>query len=226
MPHKHIVKSYDKELEQLQQKISEMGKLAALQLSTGIEAFIQKNSQHARLVVETDATVDNLEQEIHQLVVHLLASRQPLAVDLRTITSALQIATDLERIADYAENIAKQVMILGEKDIEPALYEYIINMTEIAQVMLKGVLESYEKSDVRQSHEVWKQDAEIDTFYAALLSKLQVYMKDDSQNVNACTSLLFIARCLERIGDHIKNVAEHIHFITTGELFTTATALE
>jgi phosphate transport system protein len=216
---KHIVKSYDKELEHLNGKISDMGRIARMQLDTALEAFILKDTESAKKIVERDSVVDALEHSIHRLTVHLLASRQPMAIDLRMIISSLRIATDMERIADYVANIAKQVMILNGVSMDDALRESIIGMTEIARDMLTDILEAYIESDIHKALDVRCQDMEIDKLYATLFTKLRMCMMKDSQTVKMCTALLFVARCLERIGDHIKNVAEDIYFIVTGELY-------
>lgn len=222
MPHKHTVKSYDEELAQLHNKILEMGELADLQLTNAMEAFLHQDAQHAQRVIENDAPIDQLEQEIHKFVVHLLASRQPMAGDLRMIMTALQIGTDVERIADYAENIAKHTMPLAQLSLAEDLRDLVVNMADIAHEMLKNIVAVYQQPDVQQTRIIRERDQAIDQLYQQLLNQLQTCMQHDPQSVNACTSLLFIARCLERIGDHIKNVAEHIYFITTGELFTNA----
>jgi phosphate transport system protein len=128
----------------------------------------------------------------------------------------LKIATDLERIADYAANIAKNVMHLDHVSMEKPL-GLIIRMGELASHMLMDVIDAYRGSDVRKAIAVWHRDEDINQVYADLLSHLRSYMKADSDNINAYTSLIFAARCCERIGDHIKNVAESVYFITHGE---------
>ena len=222
MLHKHTVKSYDEELAQLHDKILRMGQLADLQLTNALDAFLHQDVQHAQRVIENDTPIDQLEQEIHQFVVHLLASRQPMASDLRMITMALQIATDIERIADYAENIAKHTTHLAQMSIADDLRNLVVNMADVAHEMLEKIVAVYQQPDIQQAKAIRQRDRDLDQLYEQLLAQLQTCMQHDSQSVNACTSLLFIARCLERIGDHIKNVAEHIYFITTGELLTNA----
>jgi phosphate transport system protein len=148
----------------------------------------------------------------------MLAMRQPMGSDLRHIISALKIAADLERIADYAANIAKNVMDLDHVSLEKPV-ELIIRMAELASHMLKDVIVAYREVDVRKATAVWHRDEDINKIYADLLSHLRSYMKADSDNINVYTSLIFAARCCERIGDHIKNVAESVYFITHGESF-------
>ena len=212
----HIVRSYDQELDLLISKISEMGKVAEEQLAKAIEALITKDSRLAVNVIYTDAQVNDLQSTVDGLTVRMLAMRQPMGSDLRHIISALKIAADLERIADYAANIAKNVMDLDRVSLEKPV-GLIIRMAELASHMLKDVIDAYRETDVRKATAVWHRDEDINRVYADLLSQLRSYMKADSDNINAYTSLIFAARCRERIGDHIKNVAESVFFITNGE---------
>ena len=212
----HIVRSYDQELDLLISKISEMGKVAEEQLAKAIEALITKDSRLAVNVIYNDAQVNDLQSTVDGLTVRMLAMRQPMGSDLRHIISALKIAADLERIADYAANIAKNVMDLDRVSLEKPV-GLIIRMAELASHMLKDVIDAYRETDVRKATAVWHRDEDINRVYADLLSQLRSYMKADSYNINTYTSLIFAARCCERIGDHIKNVAESVFFITNGE---------
>jgi phosphate transport system protein len=212
----HIVRSYDQELELLISKISEMGKVAEEQLAKAIEALITKDSQLAVNVIYSDAQVNDLQNTVDGLTVRMLAMRQPMGYDLRHIIAALKIAADLERIADYAANIAKNVMDLDRVSLEKPV-GLIIRMAELANTMLNDVIDAYCETDFIKATAVWHRDEDINRVYADLLSQLRSYMKADSDNINAYTSLIFAARCCERIGDHIKNVAESVYFITHGE---------
>lgn len=215
----HIVKTYDKELSELTGKISDIGHMSRLQLDTALQAFKTRDLLTAKRIIERDSAIDHLELEVNRLTVHMLASRQPLAVDLRTIISALKIATDMERMADYAVSIARQVLALNGKAIQPSLHHSVIAMIQVIQDMLNAILEAYAESDVEKAMAIWEHDKKVDRLYSSLLGELRTCMTEDNQYVNACTSLLFIARCLERMGDHIKNVAENIYFTVTGELY-------
>ena len=217
---KHIVKSYDKELDELKDEIASMGRIAEAQLRDVREAFITRSAKMALKLIEQDPLVNKLEHDVNQLTVHLLAARQPLAVDLRSIISALKIATDLERIADYAKNIARQVIVLSDLSLKEEDCKLVVDIIDITRVMLTKVLESYAESDVDKALEAWKLDHKVDTRYAELLGELQRCMINDPQNVEGCTAMLFIGRCLERIGDHIQNISEDIYFIVKGELYT------
>jgi phosphate transport system protein len=218
MPRDHTVRSYDLELDLLISKISEMGKVAKEQLAKAIEALITKDSRLAVDVIYSDAQANDLQNSVDRLTVRMLAMRQPMGSDLRHIISALKIAAELERIADYAANIAKHGMDLDHVSLERPV-GYIIRMAEVASHMLKDVIDAYRKTDVRKAKAVWQRDEDINEIYADLLSQLRSYMKADSDNINTYTSLIFTARCCERIGDHIKNIAESVQFIARGESF-------
>ena len=189
---KHIVKSYDQELQELRGKISDIGRMSLFQLNTVLEAFTKQDMSSARRIIERDSAIDHLEHEVNRLTVHMLASRQPLAVDLRTIISALKIATDMERVADYVVNIAKQVLALNDNPILPSLRSSVVAMIKIIQDMLDAILEAYSDSDVERAMAVWERDKKVDQLYTSLLSELRVCMTEDNQHVNACTALLFI----------------------------------
>jgi phosphate transport system protein len=212
----HIVRSYDQELELLISKISEMGKVAEEQLAKAIKALITKDSQLAVNVICSDVLVNDLQNAVDRLTVRMLAMRQPMGSDLRHIISALKIAAELERIADYAANIAKNVMDLDHVSLEEPVGR-IIRMAELASHMLKDVIGAYQETDAQKAMAVWHRDEDINQVYTDLLSQLRSYMKVDSENTDIYTSLIFTARCCERIGDHIQNIAESVYFITHGE---------
>jgi phosphate transport system protein len=214
----HIVRSYDQELDLLKTKLMEMGRITGEQLSKAAEALVSKDGRLAVNVIYTDSTVDDLQHEVDRLTVQMLAMRQPMALDLRHIIAGLKIAAELERIADYAANIGKHVIDLDHVSLEKPV-EMIVRMTEVAQQMLKDVLHAYKDVDIPLSINVWNQDEEINKIYASLLSKLRLYMKEDANNIITYTSLIFVARCCERIGDHIKNIAECVYFIDKGQSY-------
>lgn len=215
----HIVKTYDQELNELTGKIADIGQMSRLQLETLIEAFANRDMPNARRIIDRDAAIDHLEQDVNRLTVHLLAARQPLAGDLRAIVSALKIATDLERVADYVVSIARQLIAVNGTPVDESIKTAIIAMMTLVQDMLAAIAEAYAASNVDKALSVWVRDAEVDQRYAALLAQLRTCMLAGGQYVDACPALLFMARCLERMGDHIKNVAEDIYFTVTGELF-------
>jgi phosphate transport system protein len=215
MPREHIMRTYDEELDLLRSKITQMGEICVLQLSKAVESLTKRDTMLAEDVVLGDARVNALNGEIDQLTFRILAMRQPVAIDLRNIISGLKIAVDLERIADYAANIAKCVGDLNHIILDRPIRS-ILRMAAIAQQMLRDILEAYEQADDAKARSVWQVDKQIDAIYADLLGEIKIYMAEESGKVDAYTSLMFVARCCERIGDHIKNVAESVQFIQRG----------
>jgi phosphate transport system protein len=221
----HIVRSYDQELDLLQSKLLEMGQFAEEQLRKALEALVSRDSSLAVNVISNDSKVNKLQSEVDRLTVRMLAMRQPMALDLRHIISALRIGVELERVADYAANIGKSVIDLNDVSLEEPV-EQIIRMAELTQKMLNEVMHAYRKANVSQAIAVWKQDEEVNKIYANLLSQLRLYMKEDANNINTYTSLIFVSRSCERIGDHIKNIAECVYYIEKGQEYAALVAAD
>ena len=219
MANDHIVKSFDEELSRLNQLIAEMGGLAESQLATAVDALSRRDSKLAANVVAQDARVDALENEVDAFAVRMLALRQPMANDLRIIVGSIRIAADLERIADYAANVAKRAIALNQNaPVEPA--RAIPRMSRIVEGMIKDVLDAHIDRDIGKAVEVWRRDVEVDAAYTSLFRELLTYMMEDPRNITVCTHLLFIAKNIERIGDHTTNIAETIHYTVKGERLT------
>ena len=211
----HILKSYDEELNKLQNTLISMGGMAESQVAAAIQSVMRRDSELAAEVVEGDARVDMLETEVDALVVRLLALRQPMARDLREIISALKIASDLERICDYAANVAKRSIALNQAPVaKPALA--IPRMGKLAQILIKDVLDAYVHRDADKAMQVWLGDEELDELYTSLFRELLTYMMEDPRSITAGTHLLFMAKNIERIGDHATNIAETIYFLIHG----------
>jgi phosphate transport system protein len=215
MASEHIIKSYDEELQRLDNAITQMGGLAESQLGGAIEAVVKRDSDLATEVIEGDVRVDTLEREIESLVVRLLALRQPMARDLRHNIAALKIASDLERIGDYAANVAKRSIALNQTPPVRPVYA-VPRMGRLCQAMIKDILDAYVERDADKALAVWLRDEELDEMYTSLFRELLTYMIEDPRNITACTHLLFIAKNLERIGDHTTNVAETLYFLVHG----------
>jgi phosphate transport system protein len=219
MASEHIIKSYDEELNRLNNAIAQMGGLAETQLAAAIEAVIQRDSEQAALVVERDVEVDKLERDVDGYALRLLALRQPMARDLREVLSALKIAADLERICDYAANVAKRSIALNA--IPPVRPVYALpRMARLAQTLTKDVLDAYVQRDADKALVVWNRDEELDEMYSGLFRELLTYMMEDPRNITACTHLLFMAKNIERIGDHATNIAETVYFLVHGTPLT------
>ncbi len=212
----HIVKSYDEELTQLNNTIVEMGGITETQIEAAIQAVVERNPLQARRVIDDDDKVDDLNYEVDTQAMRLLALRQPMALDLRNVVAALKISSDLERIADYASNIARRSLALSEVDpVRPI--GALPRMARPILTMLKNVLDAYIDHDVDKAIAVWHADEEVDDMYTSLFRELLTYMMEDARHITPCTHVLFIAKNIERIGDHITNISETIYFLVHGE---------
>lgn len=212
---KHIVKSYDEELADLAGQIVQMGAHAERQIATATKALVERDDELADQVIDADRAVDDLEEVIDQHAIKMLATRQPMAVDLRVISMSLKISNDLERIADYAKGIAKRARRLSTNpQLKPLVT--IPRMAELAQAMLKDVLDAFITRDAEAAMEVWHRDQAIDDLYDSLFRELVTFILEDPRTTSTAIDLLFIAKNLERIGDHTTNVAEKIHYMVHG----------
>jgi phosphate transport system protein len=215
MSSEHIVKSFDEQLKRLDHLIAEMGGLAETQLANAMDALVKRDTEKAAQVVSVDHRLDELEQEVDHHTVAMLALRQPMAGDLREIIAALKTANILERVGDYAKNVARRTATLAEMPpVPPALT--IGRLGHLAQEMIKDVLDAYLARDVDKAHMVRERDKELDALYTSLFRELLTYMMEDPRNITACTHLLFVAKNLERVGDHATNIAELTHFLVKG----------
>jgi phosphate transport system protein len=212
----HVVKSYDQELKRLRGMITEMGGIVESQVALAAEAIMHRDAAAATRAVEEDPKVDALEREIETFVIRLLALRQPVAGDLRLIVAALKITGDLERIGDYAANVAKRSIVLAEFSL-PYSLAGLAHMARLVQQQLKSIIDAFGDSDADKAMEVWRSDQVVDDIYNALFRELITYMMEDPRNITPCTHLLFIAKNLERIGDHATNVAETLYYSIKGE---------
>ena len=182
-------------------------------------AILQRDSEIATRVVETDPKVDAIEREVEQFVIRMLALRQPLAADLRNIVAALKITGDLERIGDYASNVAKRSIVLSQFNLSLSL-SGLGHMAQLVQGNLKLIIDAVSENDAEKAIQVWRSDQMIDDLYNTVFRELITYMMEDPRNITPCTHLLFIAKNLERIGDHATNIAETVHYAVKGEPLT------
>jgi phosphate transport system protein len=213
---KHTVRSFDEDLAELSGRIVTMGGLVERQLTTAVEALVNRDSAAAEQIVQDDRQVDELEEIVDELAIRLLATRQPLAVDLRTIAMALKISNDIERIGDYATNIAKRIRRINlHEPIKP--YVTIPQMARICTAMVKDVLDAYVERDADKALAVWRRDPEVDEYYNTLFRELLTYILEDPRLTTGCVDLMFVAKNLERIGDHATNIAEKVYYIVHGD---------
>ena len=211
----HTVKAFDSEIGQLRGLIAEMGGLAEVAITDAIEALVKHDDEKAATVVESDAKLDALEAEVDRLAVRIIALRAPMADDLRDVIAALKISGIIERIGDYAKNIAKRVGKIEQRSkFEPLTL--IPAMAEIAQSMVRDVLNAYGARDPELAIDVINRDDKVDNFYDSIFRNLVAHMMENPATISSAAQLLFVARNLERIGDHATNVAEMVYFAATG----------
>jgi phosphate transport system protein len=222
MASEHTLKRFDEELERLNATINEMGGLTESQFAKALTAVREMDTSMAEEVIVADARVDALDQAVQEQTVQLLALRQPMAVDLRVVLSSIKIAAALERIADYAKNTAKRGIVLAQSTAPTAAVAGIDRLGRLVRTALKDVLDAFADDDVEKAHDVWNRDEEIDQVYTGLFRELLTYMMEDPRTITACTHLLFMAKNIERAGDHVTNIAELVSFRSTGQSFAEA----
>lgn len=211
----HTVKAFDEDITRLRGLIAEMGGLAEVAIQEALEALVRGDEALGDQVVARDKKIDALESEVDKLAVRIIALRAPMADDLREVIAALKIAGVVERIGDYSKNIAKRVgMIEGRDRFEPLTL--LPAMGEIASEMVHDVLTAYSARDPDMAREVIATDAKVDAFYNSIFRNLVSHMVENPATISSAAQLLFVARNLERIGDHATNVAEMVHFAATG----------
>lgn len=213
----HTVKAYGEELNNLTAEVVRLGGLAEAQVADSISAFARRDLAVAQAVIERDEKLDSLEAEIEKRSIRLIALRQPVAQDLRRAVSAMKFAMQLERCGDLAKNIAKRALVLAEAEPIMPLTRSIERMGKLVAGRLKDVLDAYTASELDRALDVWSRDDEVDEHYNSLFRELLTYMMSDVRTINSCAHLLFMAKNLERIGDHATNLAEIIHYEITGE---------
>ena len=213
--HQHIVKSHDDEQTALRDTLIYMGQLATSQLESALNALTQRNAAAAHEVITNDERIDALEQQINHDAIRLI-QRGPLASDLRVILAALRVASDVERFGDCAANIAKRSLVLNQS---PALSHTrgLDALGRMAVHQLHDVLRAYQQRDGEDALRVRDADAELDALYTGLFRELLTYMMEDPRAITPCTHLLFMAKNLERIGDHATNIAENVWFLLHGD---------
>ncbi|MBS0520383.1 MAG: phosphate signaling complex protein PhoU [Proteobacteria bacterium] len=219
MANDHTLKRFDEELERLNATINEMGGLTESQFAKALTAVRERDTAIAEEVIADDARVDALDAAVQEQTVKLLALRQPMAVDLRVVLSSIKIAAALERIADYAKNTAKRSIVLAQSTAPAAAVAGIDRLGRLVRAALKDVLDAFADDDVAKAHDVWNRDEEIDQVYTGLFRELLTYMMEDPRTITACTHLLFMAKNIERAGDHVTNIAELVNFRNTGQNF-------
>jgi phosphate transport system protein len=213
----HTVKSFDEELDKLSAECARMGGLTEAQVADALTAVVRRNQDLATSVVTRDDRLDIAEREIERRAIRLIALRQPMADDLRRTVAAIKVANNLERCGDLAKNIAKRTLVIIETDPLTPLTRSIDRMGKLVLTRLSTVLDAYARQDLERALAVWSQDEDVDEHYNSLFRELLTYMMGDPRTITACAHLLFVAKNLERIGDHATNIAEIVHYQITGE---------
>jgi phosphate transport system protein len=216
----HTLRAYDEELEALTAELSRMGGLAEVEVGDAIRAIARRDVALAQAVIGRDARLDEIEVDIERRAIRLIALRQPVADDLRRTVAALKISMNLERCGDLAKNIAKRALVIAEADPITPLTRSIERMGELVSARLKDVLDAFAARDIDRAKAVWQRDQEVDEHYDSIFRELLTYMMGDPRTIASCAHLLFVAKNLERIGDHATNIAELIQYEVTGEAVT------
>ena len=212
----HTVKAFGEELDALSALLSRMGGVSETMVADSVAAVVRRDTALAQDVMGRDGRVDEMERDVEKQIVRLLALRQPMARDLREVLAAYRLSLEIERIGDLAKNISKRALILNES--EPVnLTRSVERMGKLIGGRLKEVLDAYGNRDTKRAMVVWSSDDDVDEYYNSLFRELLTYMMGDARMINSCAHLLFIAKNMERIGDHCTNMAEIVHFLVTGE---------
>ena len=212
----HTLKAFDQDIERLRALISQMGGLAEHAIAEAMRCLVQRDNEGALRVVAEDKKLDELEVEAERRAVQLIALRAPMAADLRDVVAALKISGVVERIGDYAKNIARRVpQIESASKIEPM--SLLPEMARIATGMVHDVLDAFVERDAETAVRVCERDNAVDDFYDSIFRTLLTHMMENPHNIGQSAHLLFVAKNLERVGDHATNIAEMVYYAATGE---------
>ncbi|MEL6965974.1 MAG: phosphate signaling complex protein PhoU [Pseudomonadota bacterium] len=217
-PEDHISSAFDADLRQIENLVVTMGGLVEQQIEDAAAVIVSRDLERAEALIAADKRVDEVEEEIDQLVVRVIALRQPKAQDLRAVMASLKIASDLERIGDYAKNLAKRTKVLAQVPTVGNTAKSVKRMCMMVRQMVKDVLDAYLSRDLASADEVRLRDEDVDQVHNNLFRSLLTYMLEDPRNITPCMHLLFIAKNVERMGDHATSVAEQVHFLIAGEM--------
>ncbi len=216
MSSEHIQKSFDKDLLEVRRKVSIMAEMVNQELKDTIEAFIDRDQVEASESSAADDLINASERILDELIIRSIVLHQPMASDCRQLIAALRISRDLERIGDYATNIANHSSTLDELEVTGE-EQRVIDMAHAVQTMLEEVMEAYNDSDIKKAELVRDQDMDIDELFTKIFSDLLTINRNNAEMASACSHLSFVARSLERIGDHVTDIAEEVLYIVNGD---------
>ena len=216
MNEQHIQSVFDRDLESIQALIMKMGGLAEAQIVNSAKALEMRDEDLAKSVRDGDAAIDELEEQVNEEAARLIALRAPTAGDLRTVLTVLKISANLERCGDYSKNIAKRTSVLIQMQQVEGAANALRRMAREVEAMMKDALDSYIQRDTALAEQVRQRDADVDQMYNALFREFLTFMMEDPRNITACMHLHFIAKNIERIGDHVTSIAEQVVYLVTG----------
>jgi phosphate transport system protein len=214
----HIVASFDRDLEGIQAQIMRMGGLVEDAISKSTQALDTRDVELAREVRQGDKAIDDLEEMVNDEAARIIAQRQPAATDLRTVLTVFRVSTNLERIGDYAKNIAKRTETIIDQPPVNGTGASLRRMARQVELMLKDVLDAYIQRDADLAADVRARDMDVDQMYSALFREYLTFMMEDPRNITTCMHLHFMAKNIERMGDHVTSIAEQVIYLVTGDL--------
>ncbi len=212
----HIIKHFDDDLKDIRSRVLQMGGLVEQQIAEAMRAFQECDLALAERVIANDREVNRLEAECDEQCNHIIALRQPAAVDLRVVMTVIRALTDLERIGDEAKKIAKKVRVLGPDDVPREERTRLGHLAELVLQMLHAALDAFSRFDLKAAADVVRRDVKVDAEFKGITRQIIGYMTEDSRMVAAGAQLLFLAKSLERIGDHAKNISQHVAYMAKG----------
>lgn len=212
----HTAKAFDVDLQELNKCVAQMGGLTEKGIADSVDALVRLDTTLADHVITVDQSIDMLQREIEEKAILTIARRQPMAIDLREIVSALRVANDLERIGDLSKNIAKRVVELTGEFRPAKLIRGVEHMAALVLGQVKQVLDAYAGRDLEKALEVWRRDKDVDAMCTSIFRELLTYMMEDPRNITFCIHLMFSAKNIERMGDHATNIAETVHYMIEG----------
>ncbi|WP_270730347.1 phosphate signaling complex protein PhoU [Shimia sp. Alg240-R146] len=218
MPDQHIVSSFDRDLEGIQAHIMKMGGLVEAAIVDASQALLNQDEELSAEVIKRDQAIDALDTLINEECANLIALRAPAALDLRVVLSVMKISGNLERIGDYAKNMAKRNAVLVHMTPIEGARGALQRMAREVQLMLKDVLDAFILRDVDKAHDVLERDRDVDQMYNALFREFITFMMEDPRHITPCMHLHFIAKNTERMGDHVTSVAEQVIYLVSGNL--------
>ncbi len=214
----HISSAFDRDLEAIQAMIMKMGGLVEAAVIDAAKSLEEKDEELAAAVRRNDRAIDALEEQVNEEAARLIALRQPTASDLRTVLTVMKISGNLERCGDYAKNLAKRTSVLVQMRPPDGTATSIRRMAREVELMMKDVLDAYIQRDAEMAEDVRQRDREIDQMYNALFREFLTFMMEDPRNITSCMHLHFIAKNIERMGDHVTSIADQVIYLVTGEM--------